>query len=157
MKRDQQKVIGRVIRIWEVVNAKKGNEIITLNFLLPDEKVSGSNTLYYFKIVLKIILTSTILSQMIKKLWDQFIVVTLIILLMIFWRKKIYVFNDFEVRRVGDHYKISKHAYTILLNDHSTIIQISDEIVSINLEKFMFCDYDELMVIADKNQSFDDM
>lgn len=39
MKRGEQKIIGRVIRLWEVNNPKNGNEIISLNFLLLDEKV----------------------------------------------------------------------------------------------------------------------
>ena len=37
MKRGEQKIIGKVIQLWEVNNPKNGNEIISLNFLLPDD------------------------------------------------------------------------------------------------------------------------
>lgn len=39
MKRSEQKIIGRVVRLWEVRNPKNGYEIISINFLLLDEKV----------------------------------------------------------------------------------------------------------------------
>ena len=38
LKRCQQKIGGRVLRVWIAKNPKRNNEIISLNFLLLDEK-----------------------------------------------------------------------------------------------------------------------
>ena len=42
MKCCQQKIIGRIIRVWIAKNPKRNNEIISLNFILLDEKVCFS-------------------------------------------------------------------------------------------------------------------
>ena len=68
---------------------------------------------------------------------------------------KIYIFNNFEVWRVGERYKISDHSFLIRLNGNSTITHVSDESILINCEKFTFRDYDQLMEIADKNLFYD--
>jgi len=39
MKRYKQKILGRVLRVWIAKNPKRNNEIISLNFLILDEKV----------------------------------------------------------------------------------------------------------------------
>ena len=61
----------------------------------------------------------------------------------------IYIFNDFEVWKAGERYKISG------LNENSTITPASEESVLKNKEKVRFRDYDQLMKIADKNLSYD--
>ena len=39
MKRYKQKIMGRVLRVFIAKNPKQNNEIISLNFLILDEKV----------------------------------------------------------------------------------------------------------------------
>ena len=43
MKRYQQKLVGRVLRVWIAKYPKRNNKIINLNFLIIDEKVCLSN------------------------------------------------------------------------------------------------------------------
>lgn len=68
---------------------------------------------------------------------------------------KIYLFNDFEVWRAGDQYKISDHLFLIRLNPNSKITPVQEKSVIINCEIFKFRDYDQFMEIADKNLSYD--
>ena len=42
MKRYQQKIVVRILRVW-IANPKRNNEIISLNFLILDEKVCLQN------------------------------------------------------------------------------------------------------------------
>lgn len=68
---------------------------------------------------------------------------------------KIYIFNDFELWRAGERYKISEHSFLIWMNGNSTITPVSEGNVLINWEKFSFRNYDQLMEIADKNLFYD--
>lgn len=40
---------------------------------------------------------------------------------------KIYIFNNFEVWRAGELYKISDHSFVVRLNANSTIIPVLEE------------------------------
>ena len=43
MNRYQQKIVGRFLRVWIAKYPKRNNEIISLNFLILDEKVCLPN------------------------------------------------------------------------------------------------------------------
>lgn len=68
---------------------------------------------------------------------------------------KIYIFNNFEVWRASELYKISYHSFLVRLNANSTITPVLEESVIINCENFRFRDYDQFMEITDKNLSYD--
>ena len=68
---------------------------------------------------------------------------------------KIYIFNDFEVWRVGECYKNLDHSFLIRLSGNSTITLVSEERVLINCKKIRFRDYDQLMKIANNHLSYD--
>ena len=54
MKRYKQKIVGRVLRVWIAKNPKRNNEIISLNFLILNEKVCLSHMqicLYSFHVI----------------------------------------------------------------------------------------------------------
>ncbi|KAG5378804.1 hypothetical protein IGI04_026646, partial [Brassica rapa subsp. trilocularis] len=100
MKRYKQKILGRVLRVWIAKNPKRNNEIISLNFLILDEK------------------NETIVGSINNKYIQQFEEY--------FVEGNILLITDFEVWKTTENYKISNHRFQLRINDQSTIEIIND-------------------------------
>uniref|UniRef100_A0A1J3JHA3 Replication protein A 70 kDa DNA-binding subunit B n=1 Tax=Noccaea caerulescens TaxID=107243 RepID=A0A1J3JHA3_NOCCA len=123
--RSMQHVVVRVLRMWEARNFKHNGTLMSLDFLLLDEKekiIQGSifhRRIDRFKHLLK--------------------------------EGNIYFLTNFEVVPTYNHYKVCENPFTIRFTDSTQIMELAEENFSIKNEKFRLCSYSEFSSFAGSN------
>ncbi|XP_010539751.1 PREDICTED: uncharacterized protein LOC104813725 isoform X2 [Tarenaya hassleriana] len=129
--RPMQRIIGRLLRFWEARNVKKGDELMSVDFLLIDEKSTvaqgsiGRHLLSRYKDVLR--------------------------------EGAIYLLTDFAVVRANDLFKLTDFKLSIRFTERTNISEVGVTTIEIPKEFFRFRAYDELIALANKNEELPDV
>ncbi|KAL8550877.1 hypothetical protein ACS0TY_000092 [Phlomoides rotata] len=117
-------VLVRVLRTWEARNFKCNKDLMSVDFLLLDEK--------------DCLIQGSIHHQLLYKFRDNL------------REEGIFLIRDFEVFRSGIHYKITDHDYMIRFTDATTLEETVEENFLIPSEKFHLHSHSDLLSLMDK-------
>ncbi|KAL8533606.1 hypothetical protein ACS0TY_009855 [Phlomoides rotata] len=117
-------VLVRVLRTWEARNFKCNKDLMSVDFLLLDEK--------------DCLIQGSIHHQLLYKFRDNL------------REEEIFLIRDFEVFRSGIHYKITDHDYMIRFTDATTLEETVEVNFLIPSEKFHLHGHSDLLSLMDK-------
>ncbi|CAD5327063.1 unnamed protein product [Arabidopsis thaliana] len=123
--RSTQQVVGRLLRFWDARNIKKDGQFMGIVLLLLDEKCS----------VIHAFIPAALASHFRQVLREGII----------------FNVSGFEVGRCTKLYKITDHPFLLRFLPATTIIEVSDVGPTIEREKFMLRNFDNLQALANTN------
>ncbi|CAD5324562.1 unnamed protein product [Arabidopsis thaliana] len=123
--RSTQQVVGRLLRFWDARNIKKDGQFMGIVLLLLDEKCS----------VIQAFIPAALASHFRQVLREGII----------------FNVSGFEVGRCTKLYKITDHPFLLRFLPATTIIEVSDVGPTIEREKFMLRNFDNLQALANTN------
>ncbi|VYS46106.1 unnamed protein product [Arabidopsis thaliana] len=123
--RSTQQVVGRLLRFWDARNIKKDGQFMGIVLLLLDEKCS----------VIHVFIPAALASHFRQVLREGII----------------FNVSGFEVGRCTKLYKITDHPFLLRFLPATTIIEVSDVGPTIEREKFMLRNFDNLQALANTN------
>lgn len=146
--RVHQRIVGRLLRFWSARNVKKGGQLMGVDFLLIDEKVSAR--ISNFQLFIVTILTfffsmqSTVMQGSInvlnlptfeKKLRDGVI----------------YMISGFDVSRSNSRFKLTDFQFSIRFTPNTSFDMLEESFCVIPKEHFRFCTHDQLVSLGNTN------
>ncbi|XP_010435094.1 PREDICTED: uncharacterized protein LOC104718961 isoform X2 [Camelina sativa] len=112
-----QHVAVRILRMWEARNFKLNGTLMSLDMLFLDEKEN--------------VIQGSIYHRRIAKFEDHL------------EEGKMYLISNFEVVPTYGYYKVTDNPFTIRFLDSTQIVQLPEDICTINVEKFRLYTYAE--------------
>ncbi|AAD25622.1 Hypothetical protein [Arabidopsis thaliana] len=129
--RSTQQVVGRLLRFWDARNIKKDGQFMGIVLLLLDEKCS----------VIHAFIPAALASHFRQVLREGII----------------FNVSGFEVGRCTKIYKITDNPFLLRFLPATTIIEVSDVGPTIESEKFMLRNFDNLQALANTNIELPDV